>query len=337
MRAADGAAVAATESIRAVRVTAVVLCVAGAGVVGWEFYRAVVVFPGGGLLAAGLELPLLVLGGWLLRLLRPVRAPSWRWSAAAVTWGATAATGCALLANQGLTSLWAKTTGIGFASNWSAALTAPLNEEVLKLCGVIMIVLAAPQVIRGPLDGMIYGGLTGLGFELTENVMYGLNNISQTGAIDPDRAVASSAALRAGLTAPGSHWTMTAVAGAGIGYLAARGLRSGAAPALGCMAAAMTMHLVFDAPQPAIVVKVAVNFAVAAGLYLFLRRGYLARARMAVSTRAAWGDITDAEAAILLSRYGRWLERRRAQPGTERDYLRSRQQTALASVEQEAS
>ena len=101
----------------------------------------------------------------------------------------TAAAGCALLANKGLIGLWAKGAGPQFAANWSASLSAPLNEEILKLCGVIMIVLAAPRMIQGPLDGMIFGALVGLGFQATENVTYGLNSIMLSGATDPAKAV----------------------------------------------------------------------------------------------------------------------------------------------------
>ena len=196
-----------------VRGTAVVLCVIGAGLMAWAFHRVPEVFPAATVLAAVLQLPLLFLGWWLLRLARPLSAPARTWSAAAVIWGATAATGGALLANQGLTGLWAKTTGVAFASNWSAALTAPVNEELLKAAGVVLIVLAAPRAIRGPLDGMIYGALVGLGFQVMENVTYSLNFIPLTGATDPGAAVALSAVLRVVLTGLGSHWDMTAVAG----------------------------------------------------------------------------------------------------------------------------
>jgi protease PrsW len=336
--AADhGALAAADNSVRPVRITAAALCVFGTAVLLKEFYRAVVVFPGAALLALALELPLLVAGWWLLRLARPLRSPSRLWSAAAVIWGATAATGCALLANQGLSALWAKGAGIAFASNWSAALSAPLNEEILKLCGVVMIVLAAPRVIRGPLDGMIYGALTGLGFQVTENLFYGLDNIIESGGSDSAHAVASSAALRVGVTALGSHWTMTAVGGAGVGYLAARGLRRGALPALAGLIAAMAMHLQFDAPEPAILVKVAVNFAAVASLYLILRHGYQARARTALLARTGSDDITDGQAAAVLSRHDRRRELHRAPPGTERDRVAARQQAVLAEVEEEAA
>ena len=230
------------------------------------------------MLAAVLQLPLLFLGWWLLRLARPLSAPARTWSAAAVIWGATAATGCALSANQGLTGLWAKGAGVEFASNWSAALTAPINEELLKVSGVVLIVLAAPRVIRGPVDGMIFGALTGLGFQVVENFTYALNMIPLTGATDPAQAVVISAFARVGLTSLGSHWAMTAVAGAGVGYLAARGLHRGAPPAAACLAVAMAMHLLFDAPGPGLLIllKVLLNFVVVLAFYLMLRRGYRA-------------------------------------------------------------
>ena len=48
-----------------------------------------------------------------------------------------------------------------------------------------------------------------------------------------------------------------------------------------CLATAMAMHLLFDAPGPglAILLKVLINFVVVLALYLTLRRGYRARAR----------------------------------------------------------
>jgi RsiW-degrading membrane proteinase PrsW (M82 family) len=206
-------------SIRTVRISAGLLCVLGAGILTWEFVRFLVVFRDASVLAAALELPLALIGFVLLRRLRPTRAPALVWSAAALVWGATAAAGCALLANQGLTGLWAKSAGVKFASDWSASLSAPLNEEALKLCGVAMIALAAPLMINGPLDGLIFGALTGLGFQAVENVTYGLNAIVVSGGTSPDRAVLDSALLRVGTTGIGSHWTMTAMAGAGLGYL----------------------------------------------------------------------------------------------------------------------
>jgi protease PrsW len=324
------------QSIRAVRITAAALCLLGAGILSVEFSRYLSVFPGAATLAVALELPLLIVGFFVFRWLRPIRAPALIWSGAALVWGATAAAGCALLANQGLISLWAKTEGVGFASNWSAPLSAPLNEEVLKLCGVVMVVLAAPRAIRGPLDGMIYGALTGLGFQVVENVTYGLENIVESGATDPDRAVTSSVAVRVGTTGIGSHWTMTAVAGAGIGFLVVRRRRrEGLALAIVCLLAAMAMHLLFDAPHPAVLVKVVVNFLIVAAAYLLLRDSHLTTAREVAAACEASGTISPADAAAAISRRSRRRDLLRAQPGPERDRVAARQQKVLAIVEDE--
>ena len=65
------------------RLRGVLLCMFGAGVLILEFVRFIVVFPDAAVLAAALELPLVLVGFVLLRRLRPVHAPARRWSAAA--------------------------------------------------------------------------------------------------------------------------------------------------------------------------------------------------------------------------------------------------------------
>jgi protease PrsW len=328
---------AAEQSLRIVRWTAAAACLFGGAVIIWEFFPFITVFPGATVLAIVLELPLLVIGFQLLRLLRPIRNPVLLWSAAATVWGGSAAIGCALLANQGLISLWAKAVGVGFASNWSNSLSAPLNEEVLKLCGVVMVVLAAPGLIKGPLDGMVFGALTGLGFQVVENVIYGLDQIVQSGATDPVRAVTSSYLVRLS-TAVGSHWAMTAVAGAGVGYLVRYGRsRRGIASAVACLAAAMGMHLLFDAPHPAISIKVTVNLVVVAALYLWLAEAYRARARDVGHDNALAADGSPDDPAGLLSRRQRLRELRRVGPGSQRDAIAARQRQALAAVEDRAA
>jgi RsiW-degrading membrane proteinase PrsW (M82 family) len=323
------------QSIRLVRVTAIVACVFGTAVLSWQYFRFPMAFPGSALLAVALEIPLVLVGVVLVRLLRPVRAPALVWSAAAVAWGATAAAGCALLANRGLISLWAKGVGPHFAATWSASLSAPVNEEILKVCGVIMVVLAAPRVIRGPLDGMIFGALVGLGFQASENVTYGLNSIVLGGGTDPGRAVVNSWLVRVGLTALGSHWAMSAVAGAGVGYFVARtrgAPHGGVLPAVACLLVAMAMHLEFDAPQLAFGVKVGLNFAAVAVLYLLLSHAYLSRAHGVLDDSMAAGIMTPEEAASLLSRRRRHRELARAS-AAERGLVAARQRALLAHVE----
>ena len=324
------------RGLRTVRITAGALCVGGAAILIWAFADYLFIFPGATLLAIALELPLLVVGFLVLRLLRPVRNPPMVWSLAATVWGASAAIGCALLANEGLDGLWAKTEGVTFAANWSNSLSAPLNEEVLKLCGVIMIVLAAPGLIKGPLDGLVFGALTGIGFQVIENVTYGLDNIVQSGATNPAQAVTSSWLIRLA-SGVGSHWAMTAVAGTGIGYLVARGRsRSGYLLALACLAAAMAMHLLFDAPHPALAIKVVVNFFIVAVLYVLLADSYRGRARAVLAGLARAGAVTDQEAEHLLSRRFRRDELRRTGSPAARERLVARHEVLLTEIEDRA-
>jgi RsiW-degrading membrane proteinase PrsW (M82 family) len=323
-------------TVRAVRITAIVACLFGTAVLSWQFGRYLVVFPAASVLAVAVELPLLVIGLVLLRLARPVQSPPMVWAAAALIWGGTAAAGCALLANQGLTSLWAKSQGPRFAANWSAPLSAPLNEELLKLCGVVMVIMAAPLLVRGALDGWVYGALTGLGFQVTENITFGLNSISLSGAADPDQAVVSSVLARVLHAGLGSHWTLTAVAGAGVGFLVARlrdGGRGGPLVAAACLLAACLMHLLFDAPYLPLAIKVAVNLLVAGGLYLVLRNSRLSRAQHVLDARVTAGLITHDEAASLLSRYRRRRGLRQAPPGPPRELLHNRQERLLADLD----
>jgi len=319
-------------SITLARITAGVVCVFGAVVLASEFFRYLTVLPGDAAVAIAVELPLVVVGGWAARRLRPVHPPSLIWSAAAIIWGAAAAAGCALLANEGLGGLWAKSAGPAFAATWSASLSAPLNEELLKVCGVVMVVLAAPQVIRGPLDGMIVGALTGLGFQAVENVTYGLNAVTLHGALDPASAILNSAGYRIGVTGLGSHWAMTAVAGAGVGYVVRRG-RGGLPPALACLLAAMAMHALFDAPYVPVLAKVGVNLATVGLLYLVLRRRYTARARGFLAGQVAAGTLSSSQAADLVSRFCRRRSVRRATSGTEREAVRADQQRILAELD----
>jgi hypothetical protein len=194
-------------------------------------------------------------------------------------------------------------------------------------------------MIRGPLDGWIYGALTGLGFQVVENVTYGLNSISLSGATDPADAVTNSFVVRVGQAGLGSHWTMTAVAGAGLGFIVLRvrgsdrgSVQKGAA----CIAAAVIMHLQFDAPYLPLFLKVIINFLLAGGLYLVLSNAYLDRARAALAASVAGSLATPDEAAGVLSRVQRRRQLWRLPAGRERELARARQQVLLAHIDAEA-
>ncbi len=65
-----------------------------------------------------------------------------------------------------------------------ATVFAPIFEESFKGLGVALIALASALGLReldGPLDGAIYGGVVGLGFTLTEDILYVANQFTTNG------------------------------------------------------------------------------------------------------------------------------------------------------------
>lgn len=65
-----------------------------------------------------------------------------------------------------------------------ATVFAPVFEETFKGLGVSLIALASALGLReldGPLDGAIYGGVVGLGFTLTEDILYVANQFATSG------------------------------------------------------------------------------------------------------------------------------------------------------------
>jgi len=90
----------------------------------------------------------------------------------ALVWGAVAATTLAAVGNEGWASVVARIGGPEFASRWTAALTAPLVEETIKVVGVVLICLIAGDEVDDVMDGFVYGAMVGLGFAVVEDVFY---------------------------------------------------------------------------------------------------------------------------------------------------------------------
>jgi protease PrsW len=161
-------------------------------------------------------------------------------------WGFVAATGAfALLANGAVIDLYAKIFGSSFAFDWGPALAAPIDEELAKGAGVLLLLVLAPKLIRSPFDGLILGAFIGLGFQISEDISY-----AWIGAANSfnDIHVAWSTILVRTLASIPSHWMYTAIFGAGLIWFvgrpdvpARRGLGAG------LMLTAMLMHGVWDA------------------------------------------------------------------------------------------
>ena len=92
---------------------------------------------------------------------------------AAFCWGAVVAAGGAFIVNTifGL-GIYALTGSGDVADQATASLVAPFVEEGLKGLAVVLVFLLYRQEFDSILDGIIYAGITALGFAATENVLY---------------------------------------------------------------------------------------------------------------------------------------------------------------------
>lgn len=60
---------------------------------------------------------------------------------------------------------------------------APLIEEAVKGLGVLILFFAFARYFNGPVDGLVYGMLIGLGFAFTENIFYFGQFYDELGAV----------------------------------------------------------------------------------------------------------------------------------------------------------
>jgi RsiW-degrading membrane proteinase PrsW (M82 family) len=167
-------------------------------------------------------------------------------AAAGFVWGAVAAIGAfALLGNDAVMSLYSKTFGASFAFDWGAALTAPVDEELAKGAGVLLLLTLAPRLVRSPFDGLILGAFVGLGFQISEDISYAF--IGAANSFGDVGAAWGTIVVRT-LSSISSHWMYTAVFGAGLVWFVGRpDVPARKWLGAGLMLAAMLMHGLWDA------------------------------------------------------------------------------------------
>src|SRR5262245_45575647 len=134
-------------------------------------------------------------------------------------WGGLVAVVAAAPADVALQHLLAKAFSPALAATWGPALAAPTVEEPLKVLGVLAIALATRSQINSVVDGMVYGALVGLGFQVVEDLLYAVNATALAGRGDSVPPVVDTFLLRGFLGGLWSHTLFSAVAGAGVAYL----------------------------------------------------------------------------------------------------------------------
>ena len=162
-----------------------------------------------GLLAAIIPVPLYVV--LVLWIDRYEGEPLWMLSTA-FFWGALVAAFFAFLLNTifGLTvSVLADSANAGEAL--SAVISAPIVEETGKAFIVFIFFFAKKDEFDGIVDGIVYASMAGLGFAMTENVLYYGNAAAQSGGM------LTATVIVRGFFAPFSHPLFTSLTGIGLG------------------------------------------------------------------------------------------------------------------------
>ncbi len=180
-------------------------------------------------LLAAVSFPLLI---WVCFWLDRYEPEPGRYRLAALGWGAVVAVVIAFVAEQLLFAL------PGTDSFVDTAVTAPLVEEAGKGLFLLAVVLLRREQVHGPLDGLVYASLVGIGFAFVEDILYYLSALLQSGG----GALTLTFIVR-GIISPFAHPLFTAATGLGIGLAVTtrRPLVRWLAPALG-FGTAVVLH-----------------------------------------------------------------------------------------------
>src|SRR6266852_2160953 len=123
-----------------------------------------------GLICATLPVPIYVM--LLLWIDRYESEPLWM-LATAFFWGALVAVFIAIILNtiNGVI-VAAATNSARIGENFGAVISAPIVEESAKAFILLVLFLWKRDEFDGIVDGIVYAGMVGLGFAMTENILY---------------------------------------------------------------------------------------------------------------------------------------------------------------------
>lgn len=163
-----------------------------------------------GLLAATIPVPLYVV--LVLWIDRYEGEPLWMLSTA-FFWGALVAPFFAFLLNTSsglIVSAIAADAQAGEA--FAAVISAPIVEEIGKAFILLIFFFWKKDEFDGVVDGVVYASMAGLGFAMTENILYYGNAAATSGG------VLTATVIVRGFFAPFSHPLFTSLTGIGLGF-----------------------------------------------------------------------------------------------------------------------
>lgn len=163
----------------------------------------------------------------------------------AIVWGGVVATyGMAASYNNALRGILTKLGDAEFAEAWTLVLGPGFSEEVTKGLVVVLMIGLSARLVRSAFDGFVLGALSGLGFQIFEDVVYSYQ-VAQSNFGEVQFSVINSVFRSLyGLT---GHWMWSAIFGAGLVYL----IGTDTEPArrgrgLVLVAAPMLLHALWD-------------------------------------------------------------------------------------------
>lgn len=161
-----------------------------------------------GILFATLPIPIYIL--LILWIDRYESEPFWM-LAMAFFWGATFAAFMALIINSQIATSLARTYDNVTGLYYALVVSAPLVEEFFK--GLVLFILFwwKNEEFDGVIDGIVYAGMVGLGFAMTENFMY-----YGKAALAGGQQLTGLFILR-GAISPFAHPLFTSMTGIGLG------------------------------------------------------------------------------------------------------------------------
>ncbi|WP_240322630.1 PrsW family intramembrane metalloprotease [Austwickia chelonae] len=103
---------------------------------------------------------------------------------------------------------------------WMPAIAGPTTEEWTKMACTLVIMLIAKSTLTRPIHGLLIGACVGLGFQILENIVYGIEG--SIGHLQGDLTQSTSIGISRFATGFASHNLFTAISGVGVAVLLGR-------------------------------------------------------------------------------------------------------------------
>jgi len=163
-----------------------------------------------GMVCATLPVPIYIV--LLLWIDRYESEPLWMLSTA-FFWGAFVAVFIAFILNTlNGEIVKAATQSAQIGENFGAVISAPIVEESCKAFILLVLFLWKRDEFDGIVDGIVYAGMVGLGFAMTENILY------YGRAVGGGAGALTFTWILRGMAAPFSHPLFTSMTGIGLGW-----------------------------------------------------------------------------------------------------------------------